>query len=136
MRFASLDQDYWELRNAEEWHANNPNTFWIPNEDDRRGLKIGDEAKLIFDIVYELADGSLEVGGERMVVVVREIHDDGYIGFLMHEPVSVKPSENFHLCFGAEIPFGPEHVIDISQPPDNMVGVILSMKPGRVWPRD
>jgi hypothetical protein len=41
-----------------------------------------------------------------------------------------------YLMRGAEIPFGPEHIIDIVDPPEDLVDDVRSTKPSRRWPRD
>jgi hypothetical protein len=41
-----------------------------------------------------------------------------------------------YLCFGAEIPFRAEHVIDIDDPPTEHVEWQLGQSPERRWPRD
>ncbi len=51
MRLASSEIDYWELRSGVDSHKENPDKFWIPDEEKRKNLKVGDAAKLIFDIV-------------------------------------------------------------------------------------
>ncbi len=59
-----------------------------------------------------------------------------YIGILDNIPATFDPSDSTYLCFGAEIPFGPEHVIDIGDPPADYVEWQLRQKPERVWPRE
>ncbi len=39
------------------------------------------------------------------------------------------------LCMGAELPFLPEHVIDIGDPPAEYVEWQLGQEPERRWPR-
>jgi hypothetical protein len=71
-----------------------------------------------------------------MWVIVSERQDGYYIGLLDNQPASFEPSDDVYLCFGAEIPFSPEHVIDIADPPQEYVAWQLSQKPERIWPRD
>lgn len=113
MRLAAISTDFWELRNGEVAHASAPDTFWLPPKDNRRSLVRGQAAKLIFDIEGVTEQGDVEVQGERMWVIVAERVEDLYIGILDNQPALLEPSEDTYLCFGAEIPFGPEHVIDI-----------------------
>lgn len=136
MRLPSIDRDYWELRSAVESHRAHPDEFWIPEEEDRNNLKIGSAAKLIFDIETEEESGEPVVFGERMWVIVAERLRDTYIGILDNTPACVEPADDVYLCFGAEVPFRAEHVIDIAQPPEEYVRWQLSMKPERRWPRD
>ena len=66
-----------------------------------------------------------------MWVLVAERLGGGYIGILDSQPASVERSDNVYLCFGAEIPFFPEHVIDIADPPAEYVEWQLSQPPER-----
>src|SRR5687768_992267 len=110
MRLPTLERDFWALRSGEESHCANPEKFWIPPAEERRNLKRGNGARLIFDIEVEDEDGSIVVNGERMWVIVAERVGKQYIGILDNKPATFEPSDSAYLCFGAEIPFGPEHV--------------------------
>jgi len=102
---------------------------------ERTNLKIGQAVKLIFDI--ELADkqGNIYRQIERMWVVVSEIVDGGYIGLLNNQPASFEPSDEIYLCFGAEIPFKAEHVVDITQLSEAYIQWQLGLPSERKWPR-
>lgn len=56
---------------------------------------------------------------ERMWVAVTEVHDNGrYLGMLRNQPFTYDPNdEAVYLRWGAEVPFDPEHVIDIEDTP-------------------
>jgi hypothetical protein len=136
MRLASFERDFWQLRSGEEAHRRNPDTFWIPPLEERRSLRRGQAARLIFDIEAEDENGADSVQGERMWVVVAEKIGETYIGILDNQPASVAPSDQLHLRFGAEIPFQAQHVIDIGQPPADYVEWQLGQPPERLWPRD
>jgi hypothetical protein len=71
-----------------------------------------------------------------MWAIVSEQIGDVYIGILDNQPASIEAANDVHLCFGAEIPFLAEHVIDIGQPPEEYVQWQLSHSPERRWPRD
>ena len=135
MRLPTLERDFWTLRSGEASHRAHPDKFWIPPAEERRNLRRGRAARLIFDIEAEV-DGKVAVTGERMWVIVAERVGDLYIGILDNKPASFEPSDNAYLCFGAEIPFGPEHVIDVGDPPADYVEWQLGQKPERVWPRE
>jgi hypothetical protein len=135
MRLPNIQADCWELRSAEESHRNHPNTFWIPPPEQRKNLKRGQAAKLIFDIEGQDEEGNLSIQGEKMWVIVAEKEDDYYIGILDNQPASVEPSEDVYLCFGAEIPFLSKHVSDIAEPPQEYVEWQLGQPPERKWPR-
>jgi hypothetical protein len=136
MRLASIEQDYWELRSAEETSREHPETFWIPPREARENLRVGQAAKLIFDIEGVNQDGKIEIQGERIWVVVSERFNEFYIGILDGQPASIEQTEKTYLCFGAEIPFLPEHVIDIAEPPKEYVDWQLSQPPERKWSRE
>jgi hypothetical protein len=133
MHLPSFESDYWELRSGEEAHREHPDTFWIPPLEQRQNLNRGQAARLIFDIESEDEDGNINVQSERMWVTVSERHGDYYIGILNNQPVSLKPADDVYLCFGAEIPFLPEHVIDIANPPNEFVEWQLGQPPERCW---
>lgn len=135
MRLATLREDGWELRSAEEAHARSPSTFWIPELDRRRGLRRGQGVKLLFDVQTPSPRGSVEVSGERMWVVVADRVGERFLGRLVTEPACVPDGEAHYLRVGAEIPFGMEHVADIDDPPDVYANRILTGSPTRRWPR-
>jgi len=118
MRLAEMSRDFWELRSGEESARKHPDKFHLPSLELRKSLKRGQAAKLIFEIESQDDAGTRIQQGERMWVVVREQVGEVYI------------------CFGAEIPFLPEHVIEIASPPADYVEWQLGQKPERTWPRD
>jgi hypothetical protein len=71
-----------------------------------------------------------------MWVTVAERVGDFFIGILENQPACLEPAENVYLCMGAEIPFLPEHVIDIADPPGDYVEWQLGQALERCWPRD
>jgi hypothetical protein len=135
MRFASLDKDYWELRSAEDESHKHPDTFHIPPQPARCSLQHGDAAKLIFDIEGEDEDGTVIIQGERMWVIVSEVGEGYYIGILDDEPALIETGDDVYLCFGAEVPFRAEHIIDIERPPSEYIEWQLGQHPKRVWSR-
>ena len=135
MRLPALAADFWELESAEDRHAESPESFWIPARADREQLQPGQAAKLLFCIEAEKVDGSVEVTVERMWVFITERLDDLYVGMLDNQPASIDPADDVYLVRGAEIPFGPEHVIDIDDPPAEHVDEMRGAVPLRRWPR-
>ena len=136
MRMASFKRDFWQLRSGEESLRQHPDSFWLPPLEQRQALQRGQTARLIFDIEGEDDDGTVEVQGERMWVVVAEQVGDAYIGILDNQPACLEPADGVYLRFGAEVPFRAEHVIDIGPPPADYVEWQLGQPPDRVWPRD
>lgn len=123
LRLASLDPDGWQLRSGEDAHRAHPDTFWLPEERERRGLMRGMQAKLMFEMIEHEADPeTAERPGtcvERMWVAITEVLPDGhYRGMLRNQPFTYDPDdERVYLRWGAEIPFAAEHVIDIEDEP-------------------
>ncbi|MGK6356588.1 hypothetical protein ACMGDH_15350 [Sphingomonas sp. DT-207] len=111
MREPDFNIDGWCLDDGEAYHAEAPDTFWIPERHRRESLGPGDLAKLIFRISIDNADERVSV--ERMWVLVRERTPDGYLGVLDNEPDAI--AENDELWLGTELPFSAKHVINIEQ---------------------
>jgi len=135
MRLPSFERDYWQLRSAVASHREHSDTFWIPPLERRQNLKRGQSARLIFDIEAQGESGAVEVQGERMWVIVAERLGDAYIGILDNQPALIGASDDVYVCFGAEVPFLPEHVVDIGDPPADYAGWQLGQEPQRRWPR-
>ncbi|MGF1850826.1 hypothetical protein L4C44_02920 [Vibrio satsumensis] len=136
MQLANFTEDYWQLRNGEICHRDNPKTFWIPSLDNRKDLQVGDAAKVILEIECKDDNGSVHIESERGYVIVSEIVMDKFIGILDFQPSCIDPEEvDVYLGFGVEIPFGVEHVIDIDRPPKDYVDWQLGQKPEKCWYR-
>ena len=131
MREPTIEDDGWALENGEDYHRRAPDTFPIPRREARENLNPGDLAKLIFKI--DLDDPDDPFAFERMWVIVRERTDGGYLGMLDNKPDSI--TENEDLWLGTELPFRPEHVIDIELPSEETVD-LARRPPRRAWPRD
>lgn len=133
MRFATLADDYWQLESAEARHQKYGGKFWIPSEDTRRGLSYGSLAQLLFQLEGENEDGSIEVIVERMWVLITEVQPTYYLGRLVNQPAMVEPEDEFYLHRGSEIPFRPEHVIDIYEWAEEDVADFLRQVELRKW---
>lgn len=90
--------------------------------------------KLIFDQEGVEEDGSTTVQGERMYVLVSDRVGERYMGMLTSKPQLLEPGDNVYLAAGAEVFFGPEHVIEVDQPPDDFIRLMFSEPPTREWP--
>lgn len=134
MQLANFIEDHWQLRNGEHSHRAHPETFWLPPLEHRRSLKIGDAAKVIIDIECKDDHGDIFISGERGYLIVAKVVGNKYIGILDFQPACIEQDESY-LCFGAEIPFGPEHVIGIERPPKKYIDWQLGQEPKRVWKR-
>jgi hypothetical protein len=136
MRLACREVDFWELRSGEESHRRHPETFWIPSREAREKLRRGQAVRLIFDIETRDESAKVETQGERMWVIVAERVGDRYVGILANQPASIEPGDDVYLCMGAEVPFGPENVIDIAETPEKYIEWQLGQEPERRWPRE
>ena len=135
MRFPNLETDSWQLRSGEAVNASHPKTFWIPLRADRESLCVGQGVKLVFDIEATDESGASTVDTERMWVIVTEVCEGYYMGVLENEPASIEVTDEVYLCRGAEIPFRPEHVVDIQDPPHDYAEEQVSRRAARTWPR-
>ena len=82
-----------------ERNESNPDTFWIPSEESKNSLTVGDMAKL----------GFLDKGGngERMWVEITEKDEDSFKGTLSNQPVFLK------LTYGDKVSFESKHIIGL-----------------------
>jgi hypothetical protein len=107
---ATLDDDGWELDNAEELHSRNPNTFHIPSREERTTLEIGARVKLVFLFLIE-RNGRPLIQGERMWCMIQEVSNGRYTGVLESVPATSRAIRT-----GARIEFGPEHIAAVLIP--------------------
>jgi hypothetical protein len=94
------------LKSGVTRHSRHPETFWIPDREERESLRPGDMVKLMFVVPEETRGPSTE----RMWVKVTRDSNGAYRGELNNAPVFIR-----HLPKGTLIKFGPEHVIDITR---------------------
>jgi hypothetical protein len=113
LRYPTFASDSWELNPGEAQHIETPQTFRIPALKRRQNIKRGQLVKLIFELEKRDAAVDVERDVERMWVLVTEQIGNQYLGTLNNVPFSIEPNEGTYLVLGAEIPFGPEHVINI-----------------------
>jgi len=107
---ATLDEDGWELANAEELHARHPDRFQIPSRQERASLQVGARVKLVFLLRTE-RKGQPIIQGERMWCTIREVVAGRYVATLDSDPATsqvLKP--------GDRVEFGPEHVASVLIP--------------------
>ena len=86
----------YELVDAEERHAANPDTFEIPSDEVKEALTVGDVVKLIFD------------GSERMWVCITSRSGNRFHGWLDNTPYVV-----VGLNYKDPIEFEARHIIDV-----------------------
>ena len=88
-----------ELVDAEAWHAEHPDSYWIPPLEVRANLTVGNYAKL--DFRYS------EREGECMWVEITEVKPRGYVGSLRNHTLY-----DVDLPYGVRIQFEFRHIID------------------------
>jgi hypothetical protein len=128
MREPDFDIDGWCLEDGEAYHADAPDTFWIPERHRRESLEAGDLAKLVFRISVDNAEENVSV--ERMWVLVRERTAEGYLGVLDNEPDAIAENDDFWL--GTELPFSAKHVINIEERDANTIA-LAAKEPRSRW---
>lgn len=113
----------YSLKNAEETNKAHPDTFEIPQREERENVRVGDFVKAMFAVSREfvtpgkhheyikarypaILEGQELV--ERMWIKVEGRTEDGeYVGALANDPVFTD------LAAGDQVIFKPEHIIDI-----------------------
>lgn len=135
MRLPTLEQDAWALESGEDRHAQHAESFEIPPARQRASLERGDAAKLLFNIESVCKHGGVDIACERMWVVITDVIAPYYIGRLTNQPVSAVLREDFYLEEDVEVPFLPEHIIEIDHPPESFLETLFVAAPRRFWPR-
>jgi hypothetical protein len=91
------------LMDAQKQHNKYPDTFWIPDLNDRKSMKIGTICQLVF---------LGQKHSERMWVIITEVDNDNedikYTGTLDNDPIYIR-----YIKCGDEVKFEPKHVIKI-----------------------
>ncbi len=129
MREPDFGIDGWCLDDGEAYHAEAPETFWLPERSRREALQPGDLAKLIFRISVDNENENVAI--ERMWVLVRKLIPGGYLGVLDNEPDAIAENEEFWL--GTELPFSAKHVINIEERDSNTMA-LAQEEPRKHWP--
>lgn len=148
MYLPTLNCDLWQLLLPEDCTADfmmtgtprmERSTAAIPYATDQKTLKRGEGVLLIFQIQPtpdEMAPG-MQGRIQRMWVAVSERCGEYYVGILNTHPSGSYANRDFYLSPGAEIPFLPQHIVDINRPPFGFdVKKILQTDPRRLWSRD
>ncbi|WP_116425883.1 toll/interleukin-1 receptor domain-containing protein [Pseudomonas citronellolis] len=110
-RLAVLDIDGWHLLSGVASHERSPETFHLPEESERYGLRVGDTVKLQFEFELPHLHEGTELFGERMWVEVTGSSGPYLVGELQNTPCCSDEQENLNA--GDTVIFLPEHVIDI-----------------------
>jgi hypothetical protein len=117
----------WRLEDVEARQRESPRTYPIPRSVERKNLRPGDLAKLVF-----LIEGNPEVDGERMWVEVETVEGISFLGRLTNQPRYVPLSP------GDPVSFEPRHVAAVVFEPiadDAIVIVSRRVLEEDAWPR-
>lgn len=97
-----------KIESGVERNRKHPDTFWIPDDKEKRLIRPGDHVQLMWYVPR------MEIGGERMWVRVSHRCGDRLVGRLLNNPICVFASYN------DVVKFHIDDVIDISVPEDVM----------------
>ncbi len=97
-----------KIESGVERNREYPETFWIPNDEDKRLIQPGNHVRLMWYVPR------LEIAGERMWVLVTHRRGDRLVGRLLNDPVCVFAS------YDDVVKFHIDDVIDISFPEEDM----------------
>ncbi len=97
-----------KIESGVERNREYPETFWIPNDEDKRLIQPGNHVRLMWYVPR------LEIAGERMWVLVTHRRGDRLVGRLLNDPVCVFAS------YDEVIKFHIDDVIDISVPEEDI----------------
>lgn len=110
MIFAEIETHGWELLNAIEEHHKAPQTFDIPSEEERFGLRTGQMVKLLFAVLLpEFDKPTIQV--ERMWVTITALHNCVFQGRLESLPALTDRLHPGDIVF-----FTPDHVATVMIP--------------------
>jgi hypothetical protein len=103
----------WHLRSGVKSHRANPDSFWIPEDDEKGEIAPGAHVKLVFT----MRDGWTE----RMWVSVDKVGRWRLVGSLNNQPIGIP-----RLDHGQRIKFSRDHIIDITYEGDEQTSIIDS----------
>jgi tetratricopeptide (TPR) repeat protein len=145
MRLPNLNYDLWQLLTMEDCisriDAVMPGTSTlqrspaaIPYAAGLQILQRGEAAKLIFEIspTCEEIESGMPYRTKQMWVAIAERRENYYIGILNEHPHPNYVNCDFYLRPGAEIPFLPQHIIDVDRPPSGF-DVETVLQPQKIW---
>ena len=133
LRFPCHEVDEFQLEDAEARQNADPESFVLPPLEVRSSLPIGSLAKLIFAIQFDEERGGYSYKVERMWVVVKEVHDGHYMGWLANKPKTVAQNHDEYIVPWAEIPFCARHIADANPSDDEWLRENVPTVPSRNW---
>ena len=108
MKLPTLKEDGWQLQSIEEHAQEYGGTFEALPIEQRASLKVGQVVKLAFRILVEDEAGHEQEVLERMWVKVQGTDRGMFLGALDNNAQYAE-----HMVAGVEVPFQPEHVIQV-----------------------
>lgn len=103
--------DRWHLDSGVKRNREHPDTFEIPDEEDKQAIEPGVVVKLLFDTTDLWGRRNW---GERMWVKVTAINKRHIVGMLDNDPIGIP-----RLYRGDQVKFKHHHIIDIIWEPDD-----------------
>jgi hypothetical protein len=102
--------DRWHLESGVKRNREHPQSFWIPDEEEKQAIEPGVFVKLMFDTTNLWGRRNW---GERMWVEVVAIKKRHIVGVLRNQPIGIPRLEP-----GDQLKFKRGHIIDIDWEPD------------------
>ncbi len=109
--FPTFEEHGWELESAEERHAQAPDTFLIPDKEERGCLQVNQRVQLLFLFIVAAPDGTPEIQCEKMWVTISLASQGKYQGTLNNRPAS-----SGVVALGDVISFDSQHVASVLIP--------------------
>ena len=107
----TFEEHGWELESAEERHAQAPEKFLIPAQEERSCLQVGQRVQLLFLFIVAASDGTPEIQCEKMWVTIDLTSQGKYQGTL-----NSRPASSGAVALGDLISFRPQHVASVLIP--------------------
>ena len=107
----TFEEHGWELESAEERHAQAPDTFQIPDQEERGNLQVNQRVQLLFLFIVAASDGTPEIQCEKMWVTIDLASQGRYQGTL-----NSRPASSGAVAPGDLISFRPQHVASVLIP--------------------
>ena len=105
----------WAIEDPRPRRRENPETFWLPDEELLATIRPGSTVRATFLCVDEAEDAELVIQGERMPILVESRNGEVVSGRLAAQPVSA----HARLDLGQPLEFRPTDAIDVLDPDDD-----------------
>jgi hypothetical protein len=98
----------WRLGSGVKSNREHPDTFEIPDEEDKDVIVPGDHVKLMFEMRTPCPGEPMRRWGARLWVDVTEVKQRSFVGRLRNDPYAIPRLE-----YGGTVKFKRKHIIDI-----------------------